>query len=283
MEGLEDLTDAQIEALASLTDEEANKLFLGEVPASGIKERLREIVAAQETIAEAKVVGESSSEDALVAQTSPREPRDEREPAAGASGPAEPPTRTRDDIVRELNAAKEARRGSDVDVDRLKSELERFDERAAAAQAEVGEKRKQDPASVRKALRADDASTAQAGTYQGTQLFDEPEAQSPTASDDMDANTTSPAGADEPVVMEEDPETRYREEVVALSIAQKVPQVYSEAELLAVLKKNPEKGPKSKWEALAELMVLPSVQYEVTYRDRPKREKKRDRRAKKKR
>jgi hypothetical protein len=58
---------------------------------------------------------------------------------------------------------------------------------------------------------------------------------------------------------------------------------YSEDELLAVLKRNPEKGSSSKWEALAELMLLPSVQYEVTYRTRPKREKKRDRRAKKKR
>jgi hypothetical protein len=94
---------------------------------------------------------------------------------------------------------------------------------------------------------------------------------------------TSPAGADEPVDMEEDPEARYRQEVVALSKAQKVPQVYSEDELLAVLKRNPEKGSSSKWEALAELMLLPSVQYEVTYRTRPKREKKRDRRAKKKR
>ena len=208
MDGLVEFSDAEHAAFASLTDEEARKLFLEKDCIKAVKERVREIVAAQE----AKKARESSSGDADVAQTSPREPRDEREPAAGASGPAEPPTRTRDDIVRELNAAKEARRGSDVDVDRLKSELERFDERAAAAQAEVGEKRKQDPASVRKALRTDDASTAQTGTYQGTQLFDAP--QSPTASDDTDANMTSPAGADEPVDMEKDPKARYRQEVV---------------------------------------------------------------------
>jgi hypothetical protein len=74
MDGLVEFSDAEHAAFASLTDEEARKLFLEKDCIKAVKERVREIVAAQE----AKKARESSSGDADVAQTSPREPRDER-------------------------------------------------------------------------------------------------------------------------------------------------------------------------------------------------------------
>ena len=72
--------------------------------------------------------------------------------------------------------------------------------------------------------------------------------------------------ADEPDEMDLDQQERYRREVIELSKAQEVPQVYSEDELLEVLENHPEEDPKSKWGALAALMSVRSVRLELRKR-----------------
>ena len=82
MDGLVDLSDAEHAALASLTDEEARKLFARKDCLTAAKERAREIVAAQK----AKKARQSSSDDA-------QSRRDERKPAAVAGRTAAAPHR----------------------------------------------------------------------------------------------------------------------------------------------------------------------------------------------
>ena len=232
------LNDAELGALASLSDAEATELFARKDSTQAIKKRVREIVAAQE----AKKARESSSDDA-------QSRRDEREPAgdAGRTAAASPATQ---EAPRSAAVVRGELRLATASVDELTTELARVEAREDAAQAKPGDKRQADPASHRKAQREDDTSTALAGTYQGTQEFFTGPA-SPASSVVGDDEMTSP-GVVEP---DADMVPRYeRQALIKLAQDQKVPEVWSEAELDAVI----EAYPVEIWQALAKLMTVPA-------------------------